>query len=174
MKLNSFFGGCLATVIALAGTAFIIRGCQSNKPEVVDTKETTEIVRDTIPVFIDTPIPRDSTVLRYEIVKVPVYDTIRPTVADTLGSDSISVEIPITQKLYQDSTYQAWVSGYKPSLDSLRIFQPITTITHTVTNTEVQYKTKRWGIGVQAGIGLTPNKVEPYIGIGIHYNILSW
>lgn len=34
--------------------------------------------------------------------------------------------------------------------------------------------TKRWGIGVQAGIGLTPNKVEPYIGIGIHYNILSW
>ena len=80
---------------------------------------------------------------------------------------------PCPKEIYQDSTYQAWVSGYKPSLNSLRIFQPITTITHTITNTEVQYKTKRWGIGVQAGVGLTPNKGESYMGIGIHYNILS-
>lgn len=173
MKLNSFIGGCLTTVIVFAGTALIFRGCQ-NSPVVTDTKETTEIARDTIPVFIDTPMPRDSTVLRYETIKIPVYDTIRPAVADILVTDSISVEIPITQKLYQDSTYQAWVSGYHPALDSIRIFQPVTTITRTITNTEVRYKTKRWGVGVQVGIGMTPNKVEPYVGIGVTYNILTW
>lgn len=173
MKINSFFGGCLTTIILLAGTALIFKGCQ-NEPVDKATEETTTVSRDTIPVFIDTPIPKDSIVLRYETIKVPILDTIRTTVADTLSMDSIAVEIPITQKIYQDSTYQAWVSGYKPSLDSIRIFQPITTITRTITNTEVRYKSKRWGVGVQAGIGLTPNKVEPYIGIGIHYNILSW
>lgn len=173
MKLNSFLGGCLTTVVVLAGSALIFRDC-NNAPVITQTEDTVEIKKDTIPVFIDTPIPRDSTVLRYETIKVPVYDTIQAPIADTLGYDSIAIEIPITQKMYEDSTYQAWVSGYKPMLDSIRIFQPVTTITHTVTNTEVRYKTKRWGVGVQAGIGVTPTKVEPYIGIGVTYNIFSW
>lgn len=175
MKFNSFFGGCLTTAIVLAGAALIFRGCQ-NDPQVPETKETVEVFIDTIPVFIDTPIPRDSTVLRYDYITVPINDTIRSIVADTLRNDSIIVNIPITQKMYQDSLYQAWVSGYKPALDSIRIFQPVTTITHTITNTEVRYKTKRWGIGIQAGVGITPNqyKVEPYIGIGVSYNIFSW
>lgn len=173
MKINSFFGGCLTTIILLAGTASIFKRCQT-EPVDKATEESTTVSRDTIPVFIDTPIPRDSTVLRYESIKVPVLDTIRITVADTLLSDSVTVKIPISQKVYQDSTYQAWVSGYKPSLDSIRIFQPITTITRTITNTEVKYKSKRWGVGVQAGLGITPTKVEPYIGIGVTYNIFSW
>lgn len=173
MKINSFFGGCLTTIILLAGTALIFKRCQ-NEPVDKATEETTTVSRDTIPFFIDTPIPRDSTVLRYESIKVPVLDTIRITVADTLLSDSVTVKIPITQKVYQDSTYQAWVSGYKPSLDSIQIFQPITTVTHTITNTKIKYKIKRWGVGVQVGVGLTPNKVDPYVGIGVTYNILSW
>lgn len=173
MKFNSFFCGCLTTTILLASTALVFKRCQ-HEPIDKTTEETTTVSRDTIPFFIDTPIPRDSTVLRYETIKVPILDTIRTTVADTLPLDSITVEIPITQKVYQDSTYQAWVSGYKPSLDSIRIFQPITTITRTITNTEAKYKSKRWGVGVQAGLGITPTKVEPYIGIGVTYNIFSW
>lgn len=173
MKFNSFLGGCLTTAIVLTGCALIFHTCQPT-PAVIETTDTTEVSHDTIPKFIDNPIPKDSVVLRYETVKVPICDTIWTTVADTLGIDSVAVEIPITQKMYQDSTYQAWVSGYHPALDSIRIFQPVTTITHTITNTEVRYKMKRWGIGVQAGIGITPNKVEPYIGVGITYNIFSW
>ncbi|WP_353477695.1 DUF6808 domain-containing protein, partial [Xylanibacter muris] len=60
------------------------------------------------------------------------------------------------------------------ALDSIRIFQPITTITNTITNTEIRYKAKRWGLGVQVGMGITPTKVEPYIGIGVSYNLFSW
>lgn len=173
MKLNSFFCGAIVTIAVMVGVAFIFKGCQNEQP-MVQTEKSTEITVDTIPKFIDSPIPRDSVVLRYKTVKVPVYDTITVYRADTLKKDSITVEIPITQKIYQDSTYQAWVSGYEPVLDSIRIFQPVMTVTNTITNTEIRYKTKRWGIGVQVGVGLTPNKIEPYVGIGVSYNIFSW
>lgn len=173
MKLNSFVGGFLTALALVFGIALLYHGCQ-REHVVTSSEKTTETVYDTIPVFIDAPIPKDSTVIRYVSVSVPVYDTIKIHHADTLSSDSISVTLPITQKVYKDSTYEAWVSGYTPSLDSIRIFQPKTTITNTITNTEVRYKQKRWGLGVQAGIGVTPSKIEPYIGVGVTYNIFSW
>ena len=174
MKFNSFFGGALTTALLVVGAALIYHGCDRTSPE-IETEETIESVTDTVPHFIDNPIPKDSVVLRYVTIKVPVNDTIPQIDADTLvRKDSVAVEIPITQKVYQDSTYQAWISGYMPSLDSIRINQPVMTITHTITNTEVKYKTKHWGVGLQVGMGVTPSKIEPYIGIGVTYNIFSW
>ena len=172
MKINSFLSGCLTTIAVVTGTAFFYHGCQDKSATTSEIK--TETVYDTIPVFIEKPIPVDSTVIRYVKVSVPVYDTIRTYHSDTLSSDNISITLPITQKVYKDSTYQAWVSGYMPALDSIRVFQPMTTITNTITNTEIRYKPKRFGLGVQAGIGATPSKIEPYIGLGITYNIFSW
>lgn len=172
MKLNSFSSGCLATLAIVVGTALFYHGCHD---KVIDnTERETETVYDTIPVFIDMPVPRDSMVIRYATVTVPVYDTIRTHSTDTLFSDSTTVILPITQKVYKDSTYEAWVSGYMPALDSIRVFQPVTTITNTITQTEVRYKIKRWGLGVQVGVGFTPSKIEPYIGLGVTYNIFSW
>lgn len=173
MKLNSFFGGAVTTLLVVTGAALIFKNCGSTPPQVI-TEETTTVEVDTIPQFIDAPIPKDSTVLRYVAVKVPVYDTIPTFAADTLKTDTATVRIPISQKVYEDTTYKAWVSGYMPSLDSIRIYRPTTTITHTVTNTEIRYKAKRWGLGVQVGMGMTPNRVEPYVGIGVTYNIFSW
>lgn len=173
MKFNSFFCGALTTAALVLGAAFVYRSCDRT-PSVIETETTTEITTDTIPHFIDSPIPKDSTVLRYVTVKVPVCDTIPQVDADTLLVDSVAVELPITQKVYEDSTYKAWVSGYSPALDSIRIFQPVTTITNTITTTEIKYKTKRWGVGLQVGMGVTPSRIEPYIGIGVTYNIFSW
>jgi len=173
MKANTFLSGCLITLAVVLGTALLYHGCQRDRVE-FDSKSKTEVKYDTIPVFIDTPVPKDSLVIRYKIVKVPVYDTIKASLADTLSSDSTFAVLPITQKHYSDSTYEAWVSGYDPALDSIRVFKPVMTITNTITNTEIRYKQKRWGIGVQVGAGLTPNKIEPYIGIGVTYNILLW
>lgn len=77
------------------------------------------------------------------------------------------------QAYYEDSLYRAWVSGYRPRLDSLQIFPR--TVTNTVTN-DIYHTVKvrdkrRWGIGVQAGYGY-PGGV--YVGIGISYNIFIW
>ena len=173
MKINSFLSGCLTTLAVVLGTVLFYHGCQRDRT-VTDSKSETEVKYDTIPVFIDVPVPRDSLIIRYKTVKVPVYDTIKAPHADTLSSDSVSVVLPITQKHYSDSTYEAWVSGYEPALDSIRVFQPIMTITNTITNTEIRYRQKRWGLGVQVGIGVTPSKIEPYIGVGVSYNLFSW
>ena len=145
MKLNSFLSGCLITTIVFVGLFLGLQKCSytSEEPE---SHKATEVTNDTIPVLIMAPIPKDSVVLRYETVKVPVFDTIRPLNADTLITDSITVEIPITQKVYEDSVYQAWVSGYKPSLDSIKVFQSVTTITHTITNTESAIKQSAGGL----------------------------
>lgn len=82
MKLNSFSSGCLATLAIVVGTALFYHGCHD---KVIDnTERETETVYDTIPVFIDVPVPRDSMVIRYSTVTVPVYDTIRTHSTDTL------------------------------------------------------------------------------------------
>lgn len=84
--------------------------------------------------------------------------------------DSVDVDVPITQKVYSDdSTYTAYVSGYQVQLDSL-IFQRKREVI-TITKWEPP---KRWSIGVQAGYGMSRNGMQPYIGIGVSYNLFSF
>lgn len=129
-----------------------------------------DTIRDTI---VDTikyfqPIPKDSVVIRYKVVKLPVKDT---TETGDKRPDSILVDIPIQQKEYEDSTYHAWVSGYEANLDSIHVF-PKTIMTRQL----VRRPDKRWGLGVQVGMGYSTasRRFEPYIGIGVSYNILLW
>lgn len=91
--------------------------------------------------------------------------------------DSIAVDIPITQKVYEDSLYRAYVSGYRPSLDSLIIFprHDITTVTNGYTYPKSRQK--RWGIGIHVGYGMTMSRTPqftPYIGFGISYNLITF
>lgn len=176
MERKSFIGGCATAAAVLAATALLLRGCQKDLPP-TSQEVTIETVTDTVEVLVRTPVPVDSIVHRYVTVRVPIADTVQIAAASqtqTPHADSVNVSLPLTQRVYSDSTYQAWVSGYMPALDSIRILQPVTTVTRTVTNTETRYRTRRWGLGIHAGVGLTPNKPQPYIGIGIQYNILSW
>lgn len=79
------------------------------------------------------------------------------------------------QAYYEDSLYRAWVSGYRPKLDSLQIFPR--TVYQTVTNDiyhSVSPKQKRWGLGVQAGYGFYPGGSGVYAGIGVSYNLFQW
>ncbi len=71
----------------------------------------------------------------------------------------------------EDSTYHAWVSGFNVSLDSIDIFERTVKITQ-----HIREPPKRWGLGLHVGAGYygTGNKIGPYIGIGISYNILTW
>lgn len=110
----------------------------------------TKIIRDTI--VIRSPEVTEIRPLRKQQAALPKTDN--PT-------ETVFVEIPIEQHIYQDSTYTAYISGYQPRLDSL-ILMPVT----------AQIKTphqKRWSIGIQGGIGMTPAGIQPYIGVGIAY-----
>lgn len=76
------------------------------------------------------------------------------------------------QAYYEDSLYRAWVSGYRPRLDSLKIFPR--TVYQTVTNDiyhTIIPKKKRWGLGLQAGYGYPEGW---YVGAGVSYNIFTW
>jgi hypothetical protein len=85
-------------------------------------------------------------------------------------ADSIDVPIPIVQKRYEDSLYTAWVSGFEPKLDSIRLYTP--EIQTTVTKT-VYEPTPLLTLGVQVGggYGLIYRQPDIYVGIGGQINL---
>lgn len=159
----------------------------------------TEPYRDTVrTTFIDTipyykPVPKDSTVIKYVTVRLPAANVKEdkfpnksvpklpesvPKLQDSvlnLGKsvpDSVDVQLPFTQRVYEDTNYTAYVSGYNPSLDSLIFRMP----KEVVTIKEYQ-KPKRWGIGIHVGYGMTIKgtpQFATYVGIGVSYNIFSF
>lgn len=84
--------------------------------------------------------------------------------------DSIDVPIPIVQKRYEDSLYTAWVSGFEPKLDSIRLYMP--EVTTTITKT-VYDPTPLLTLGLQVGggYGLINRKPDIYVGIGGQINL---
>lgn len=123
---------------------------------VVKTVRDTLYIHDTITAY--KPVPFNVYVV--DTMWVPV------TVSKT---DTVWAQLPRTAKVYQDSTYRAVVSGFRPSLDTISVYQRTKVI--TVTN-NVRIPPPRWSWGVQTGVGWNPGGgVSPYIGIGIQYRL---
>ena len=86
--------------------------------------------------------------------------------------DSLQLVLLRVQRHYSDSTFDAWVSGVDPRLDSIKTYQNNMVITKEI---PVQVKVRsRWGLGIQAGYGASKDGLSPYIGVGVSYNVLSW
>ena len=105
----------------------------------------------------------------------PVYIASTPEIRiDTLYlHDTIAVPVPIERRVYADSNYRAVVSGWHPSLDSISVYPETRVI--TIERERVEKERSRWGLGIQAGAGLSANGVAvPYVGVGIQYNLFSW
>lgn len=120
-------------------------------------------LRDTI---VDTikvmkPIAKDSVVTRYKWVTLErVKDTTIVNEVSEVVFDTVQVRLPIESKQYSTTTFDAWVSGYEPTLDSIKVYQR-----------EIKTKQSRWSIGLQGGVGMTPRGVQPYVGIGVAYRL---
>lgn len=91
--------------------------------------------------------------------------------SETISETDSTYEVPITQKVYEDSLYTAYVSGFHASLDSITVRNRIVTNTIRETVTKTVTKKKLFGFGVQAGYYLTPAGLQPGIGIGVHINL---
>lgn len=109
-----------------------------------DTIVYRDTVRVRIPVPVKEPIPVEQ--IRY----ITVRDTIR---------------LPAERRVYEDTLYRAVVSGIDPRLDSLSIYPSRMVVTRTSATL------RHWGLGVTAGISLTPRGPQPSIGIGLTYMI---
>lgn len=112
------------------------------------------------------PIVRDSVVTRYVTRRFAVtrVDTVRQ--CDTLRAvDTVEVSLPIVQKVYKDTNYTAWVSGYEPRLDSISVRH------REVTLTKVTRVGGRWGVGLGVGLGVGSGGPGVGIGLGIFYKL---
>lgn len=195
MKAKHILLAVLAGLVAFLVGYFIGKDRTEKPPgTVTETRETTV---DTIPYCA--PMPQSELALGTHRYTLPTYrffgggsggeprpcsndgsireDTIKTMPYGTGAGgepryceDSAIVELPIVQRHYADSTYEAWVSGpIDPRLDSVRVFAPTTIITKR------EWKPpKRWHIGITAGYGYCSKGFQPYIGVGITYSIFSF
>ena len=132
------------------------------EPSVVVERDT--VWKDTT---IYEPVPAETIDIGKTVyIKVPVPKYLP---GDTVH-DSIEVPVPIMQKRYDDSLYTAWVSGYRPNLDSIRLYQP--SIYETITKTIVK-PSPRLSVGIQtgAGVGVFSRQPDIYIGVGAQWRL---
>ena len=107
--------------------------------------------------------PKDSLFVKTKLVflpvPLPVHDTI-PVHDTTAVRDSVLVEVPIVEKVFPGENYRAVVRGFNPELVDIWVKERETII-------KVPYR-ERWSVtvGPQAGVGITPKGVQPYLGVG--------
>lgn len=144
---------------------YVVKDKDVEIKEKITTVTKTDTIRDTI-----------LAVKKEKVIKV-IRDTLVNVefIRDTVDTAKVVADIPIVQKEYSDdSTYTAWVSGYRPSLDSINIYRK-----SVITNKETIIKKKdihRFGIGpvVYGGYNFGTKKLDYGVGIGVSYHILEW
>ena len=148
----------LALILAV-GVSFLLGGLVGRRlaktPQIrPDTVIVEHWERDTI------YEPKDSFIVKWKIAYLPVHDTTE--VHDTTHhTDSVLVEVPITEKTYAGQYYHATIRGYQPELVEMWIKEKEKIVT-------LPYR-KHWGfsVGPQLGYGFTPKGWQPYAGAGV-------
>ena len=119
------------------------------------------VLRDTITeVHIDT-----FTAYKPQPYKVTVHDT----VYNEKGYAG-HVFVQETKWFGDNETYDMQVSGINVELDWIKTYPK--TVTQYINTTETVYiPPKKWSVGIQGGVGITPKGLQPYIGFGVERKI---
>ena len=123
--------------------------------------------------IIDTLVLTDTIIkMQPKPYKVTIIDTIylpqQPQQPQQPQIDTL-----IRQEItYKDSTYTAVVGGIEPYLKSIEIY-PKTIYVNNNTTTTIKVRS-RFGLGVQAGYGYGRSGLQPYVGVGVQYNLIQW
>lgn len=108
----------LAGIISGVFIAMGVHNCNRQPVETVKVERDTVIVTDTTVQYYPKPVGVTKTRTEYRWLTRVEHST------DTLTrTDSVLVEVPIESRHYHSDEYDAWVSGYEPSLDSIFIRQ---------------------------------------------------
>ena len=109
-------------------------------------------------------VSKNNVAKEYKVTKKDTVYLPSPTLDDT-----IDVILPLEEKVYEDSTFRAVISGFKPSLKELTIYPTTTTITEKkLIRTQEKGFKLRPSIGI--GYGLTNRKPDLFLGISLTYN----
>lgn len=137
----------------------------------VEITETTRI--DTL--YYEKPEPIRVLPPTFARVKVPrllfARDTVYKTVVLPGGGDSVEIPVTVEHKLYGDSTYRAQISGPRigqlgPSLDWIETYNRTTTRSVT--------KRNRFAVTAGAGVGYTPQGLQPSVGVQVGVVLWGW
>ena len=172
MNNSKFFYISFAVIfiLFLVSFAFNIYYLITDKQQSTDSQTviTTRVdtIRDTIPT------------IKWEKEIYYITDTFRvkAIIHDTINNEVKSVvDIPINQKVYSDdSTYTAYVSGYRQELDSINVYRKETFIDRQVTITKKDNKHFGFGPAIWGGYGFQNKKLEWGVGFSVTYNILKF
>lgn len=161
--MNRAAGYILAVLATAAICMFVARRCDGTKEppqERIISRVDTLYVRDTLTVYRPSKVTRT--------VKDTVRVMVRETQIDTMH-DTVFVYLPQESIVWQDDRCIVYAHGINPQVDSVTHFNSGAVVTRTVTG-----RPKRWGIGVNAGYGMSKDGLSPYIGLGISYNIIRF
>ena len=170
-KKTSLFLALFAALWFIIGglCGFFVGKAKYNVPLVESVTSDTVVVMDTA--YYDRPSPKDSVRTKYvtrwlhrdtsSLVDHFIVANNMDHYADT--SKMIAVEVPITSKHYGNDQYDAWVSGFEPSLDSIKVYQRTEYITERVT---VSKPPNKWELDAVAGFdyNITSQHFTPYAG----------
>lgn len=116
------------------------------------------------------PVTRDTVTIRDTLrVEVPVPSAVRPSVRYVTVRDTVSVRAE--ERVYEDSSFRAVVSGVAPRLDSITVYPETRTVTVPM---PVPVRRSPWGLGVSAGVAVTPRGIAPAVSVGVTYTFKSF
>lgn len=150
MANHSYKGFFISLVLGLV-CGLLLGWWLCSRGQISTTATTTKV--DTLKYYKPIPLPANElsskTLQLPKLIFAPA-DTVVKTIVQTERGDSVEVSFPVEQRVYQDSTYKAVISGAvvgnrRPTLDYIETYNRTTT-------SEVVFK---------------PKKVRPYIGASV-------
>jgi len=145
-----------------------------DRPVEESVSRDTVTLHDTVPEYL--PAPKDSVRTKYVTRWLPRDTSSRVDhfigvnnmdhYADT--SKMIAVEVPITSKHYGSKDYDAWVSGFEVSLDSIKVYKETQYITEVRT---ISKPPNKWELDLIGGLNYNTARQDftPYAGGEILY-----
>ena len=127
-----------AALLCLLCGFFVAKGMY-DRPLDESVSRDTVTLHDTVPEYL--PAPKDSARIKYVTRWLPAkHDTVySENYAQSFAEimhDTVAVQVPITSKHYGGKNYDAYVSGFEPSLDSIFVYNETQYITETITKSK--------------------------------------
>lgn len=171
----------LGLAVILIGSVCLNVLLLTRKPAVIERIEThtdTIIQRDTMPNeesrnetggIIYVTIPNNSIgAMSQSCDTVPHGIDMIDTAIQT--DSGLVIALPEEQAVYSDSLYTAWVSGFRPKLDSIHLRIPHTTT--TITRIETAHAPQlAIGPTIGVGYGIGGRKADIFVGVSATYNL---
>lgn len=166
----------LLLMASLAGNLWQWHLSQNREPAPADTVHVVEWYERKV----SSPVPSEerptgrTLTVKVKPTAIAPADTSTVHPADTaaavtcsLDSDSVAtITLPVMQRVYRDSSYTAWVSGFAPQLDSITVRNRLV----TVTVTRWKQRHWHWGVGISAGVSVFTRQPDVTAGLWAGYS----